>query len=274
MKTTAGVLGGSFVYSCTFDESFAYDKFVPESVLAYQITGQTRIYHQRGDLVLQEGQLLLARGNQFAKSIKVPPEGKEYRCVLVLLTRDRLRNFALANKIACPGRFQGKRNIILEPDALLLGYFNSLLPYLERWKTVNKRMTTMKVNEAIELLLHLHPELTSFLFDFSDPHKGNLEEFMLKNFSYNAPIKYFAKLSGRSLTGFKRDFAATFKTSPAAWLKAKRLSEAYRLITEKNQKPQNIYLDLGFENLSHFYTAFKQQYGHTPAQIRLQSPQN
>src|ERR1700743_2853768 len=111
MDRTARLLGGSFVYACTFDECHAYDKFVPESVLAYQITGETRIYHQRGDLVLKEGQILLARGNQFAKSIKIPPEGKEYRCVLVLLTRDRLRDFALANAINCTERFQGIRNI-------------------------------------------------------------------------------------------------------------------------------------------------------------------
>jgi hypothetical protein len=54
----------------------------------------------------------------------------------------------------------------------------------------------------------------SFLFDFSDPHKLNLEEFMLKNFHYNAPIEHFAKLSGRSLTSFKREFSDIFKTSP------------------------------------------------------------
>jgi AraC-like DNA-binding protein len=129
----------------------------------------------------------------------------------------------------------------------------------------------MKVDEAIELILHLRPDLKSFLFDISDPHKTDLEEFMLKNFQYNAPIEHFAKLSGRSLTNFKRDFAVTFKTSPARWLKNKRLSEAYYLIQQKRQKPADIYLDLGFENLSHFYSAFKQKYGHTPAQINAKN---
>jgi AraC-like DNA-binding protein len=36
---------------------------------------------------------------------------------------------------------------------------------------------------------------------------------------------------------------------------------------QKNKKPNDIYLDLGFENLSHFYTSFKQKYGTTPAGI-------
>ena len=99
----------------------------------------------------------------------------------------------------------------------------------------------MKVNEAIELLLQLQPDLKSFLFDFSDPHKTDLEEFMIKNFHYNAPIEHFARLSGRSLSSFKREYATTFKDSPSIWLKNKRLSEAYYLMKQKNKKPQDIY---------------------------------
>ena len=136
---------------------------------------------------------------------------------------------------------------------------------------MSKKLATIKINEAIELLLQLQPEIKSFLFDFSDPHKTDLEEFMLKNFHYNAPIENFAKLSGRSLSSFKRDFTTTFNNTPSIWLKNKRLSEAYYLMKQKNKNPRDIYLDLGFENLSHFYTSFKKKYGMTPAEINHKS---
>ena len=267
MKPVIQIFGDSFLYSCSFEKAYVYEKFVPEHVLAYQIAGQTQIYHQRGEMVLQEGQILLARRNQFAKSIKIPATDKAYQCISVLLDNDRLQQFALDNDISCEERYNGRKNRLLEPNALLNGYFLSILPYTEQENAVSKKLTAIKVNEAIQLLLELHPDLQSFLFDFSDPHKQNLEEFMLKNYHYNAPIEYFARLSGRSLTGFKREFAQIFKTSPATWLKHKRLSEAFYLIKKKSQKPQDIYLDLGFENLSHFYTSFKQKYGMTPAEI-------
>ena len=125
----------------------------------------------------------------------------------------------------------------------------------------------MKVNEAIELILHLRPDLECFLFDLADPKKQDLEAFMLNNFHYNVPIEHFAKLSGRSLTTFKREFFDIFKESPGIWLKNKRLSEAFYLIKEKKQKPTDLYLNLGFENLSHFYTCFKKKYGITPSEI-------
>jgi AraC-like DNA-binding protein len=267
VKPVIKIFGDSFLYSCTFDKAYTYEKFVPEHVLAYQISGQTQIYHQRGEMLLEEGQFLLARRNQFAKSIKLPVADKEYQCISVFLTNDRLQQFALDNDIRCEQRYHGNRNILLEPNNMLKGYFLSVIPYTESAKPVSKKLASIKANEAIALLLEIRPDLESFLFDFSDPHKLNLEEFMLKNFHYNAPIEHFAKLSGRSLTSFKREFSDIFKTSPGTWLKAKRLSEAYYLIKKKSQKPQDIYLDLGFENLSHFYTSFKQKYGMTPAEI-------
>ena len=271
MKPVIQIFGESFLYSCAFAKTYTYEKFVPEHVLAYQISGQTQIYHQRGEMLLEEGQFLLARRNQFAKSIKLPAADAAYQCISVFLTNHQLQQFALDNEILCKERYHGSRTILLESNNMLKGYFLSVIPYTESAKPVSKKLASIKVNEAIALLLEMWPDLQSFLFDFSDPHKQDLEEFMLKNFHYNAPIEHFAKLSGRSLTSFKREFEDIFKTSPGTWLKAKRLSEAYYLIKKKSQKPQDIYLDLGFENLSHFYTAFKQKYGVTPGEITLKS---
>jgi AraC-like DNA-binding protein len=267
MKPVIKQLGDSFIYSCAFDKTYTYEQFVPETVLVYQISGQTQIYHQKGEIVLEEGQILLAKGNQFAKCFKVPAKDKEYRCISVLLSIERLQKFAIENEIVCVDKYDGKRNIILDPNPLLEGYFLSILPYVEQLKQVSEKLMSIKVNEAIELLLNLYPSLQSFLFNLTNPHRQDLEVFMLKNFQYNASIEHFARLSGRSLTSFKRDFNSVFKTSPSSWLKNKRLSEALYLIKQKSRKPQDIYLDLGFENLSHFYTSFKQKFGKTPAQI-------
>jgi len=267
MRQAITIAGDSFIHSCTFDKTFAYEQFVPESVLAYQISGETQIYHQRGEIVLREGQVLLARRNQLAKSMKIPPNGGEYQCVCVLLTSDRLRRFALENSVVCEGKYQGRKNILFEGDGFFRGYFLSVMPYIQEWTTVNKRMAKLKVYEAVELLLYRRPDLAPFLFDFSDPRKTDLEEFMLRNFRFNTPVDHFARLSGRSLSAFKRDFMEIFNMAPATWLKNKRLSEAYYLIRQQRKKPQDIYLDLGFENLSHFYTSFKRKYGATPAMI-------
>ena len=214
--------------------------------LVYQLSGETHLYRQKGNSRLKEGQM-----------------------VAILLSAECLRKFALDNNIASNKKYGGPKKMVIKPDSFLKGYFLSLLPYREENRKMSKKMAAIKANEAIELLLELKPELKGFLFDFADPDRADLEEFMMKNFHYNAPVESFAKLCGRSLSTFKREFAETFKTTPAKWLKEQRLSEAFYLIKQKNKKPQDIYIELGFENLSHFYVSFKRKYGYTPAEVKF-----
>ncbi|MDH7460518.1 AraC family transcriptional regulator [Chitinophagaceae bacterium 26-R-25] len=259
----------SFVYSCSSTSQWGYEQFIAEHVLAFQLSGETHIYHQQGTFVLKKNRLLLAHRNQFARTLKVPAADAEYKAVSIILKTEDLRKFAALNKIASDKKYSGKNNVVLKPDAFLKSYFQSLVPYLEQPQRSNKRMAFSKIAEAIELLLNIDPEFKHFLFDFGEPNKIDLEEFMLSNYRYNAPIENFAKLTGRSLAAFKRDFVHVFDISPAKWLKEKRLAEAYQLIHHHDKKPSDIYLDLGFENLSHFYTSFKNKYGVTPTESLL-----
>ncbi|WP_348970676.1 helix-turn-helix domain-containing protein [Chondrinema litorale] len=45
------------------------------------------------------------------------------------------------------------------------------------------------------------------------------------------------------------------------------MEEAYFLIEKASKRPTEIYLDLGFETLSHFSFTFKKQFGHTPTDL-------
>jgi AraC-like DNA-binding protein len=43
------------------------------------------------------------------------------------------------------------------------------------------------------------------------------------------------------------------------------LEQAYFLIKEKGKKPSDVYLEVGFEDLSHFSFAFKKEFGKAPS---------
>ncbi|MDB5150157.1 MAG: AraC family transcriptional regulator [Mucilaginibacter sp.] len=262
------VLEDSFVYSCTFGQRRSHEQFVPHLVLAFQFSGETHIQHQNGKLVLRKNQMLLAQKNQLAKSIKIPAATEAYKSISVIITNAALQQYLRDNSIHENKNYTGEKNLLLKPDSLLKSYFESLLPYVELSEKISKKLAIIKINEAIELLLYLKPSLKSFLSDFSEPYKIDLEKFMLQNYYYNVPMEHFAKLTGRSLAAFKRDFSHIFQTSPRKWLLDKRLTEAHHLIQHKKRKPAEVYLELGFENLSHFYTSFKQKFGVTPASIQ------
>ncbi|WP_346986597.1 AraC family transcriptional regulator [Chryseobacterium sp. POE27] len=44
---------------------------------------------------------------------------------------------------------------------------------------------------------------------------------------------------------------------------------AYYQLSEKKKKPTEVYLEVGFEDLSHFSFAFKKKYGLSPSQLSL-----
>lgn len=108
--------------------------------------------------------------------------------------------------------------------------------------------------------MQLHPELSDILFDFGIPGRLDLEEFMQKSYRFNVSMERFAFLTGRSLSAFKRDFKTIFNETPNRWLTKRRLQEARFLVEQKKQRPTDIYLDLGFEDLSHFSFAFKKEF--------------
>jgi AraC-like DNA-binding protein len=129
------------------------------------------------------------------------------------------------------------------------------------------QLPALKAQEAILLLLHVQPELQHVLFDFRTPGKLDLGSYMAQHFSFNLALKQFAYLTGRSLATFKRDFAKLFHVPPSRWLQQKRLDAAHYLLRTKQRKPTDVYLEVGFENLSHFSKAFKRQFGFTPSQV-------
>ncbi|WP_241775203.1 helix-turn-helix transcriptional regulator [Chryseobacterium sp. ERMR1:04] len=111
-------------------------------------------------------------------------------------------------------------------------------------------------------------DLKDIFFNFNVPHKIDLELFMNHNYKFNISLERFAFMTGRSLSTFKRELKAIFNTTPGKWLMNKRLQEAYFLLDKEHKKRTDIYVDLGFEDLSHFSFTFKKLYGISPLELK------
>lgn len=165
------------------------------------------------------------------------------------------------------GAYIGEGVVDMSHDVFLKGYFDSLLPYFMSDTPLTAGMAGLKTTEAIRLILRHNVRLKKLLFDFSEPFKIDLAAFMSQNYIYNIPMTEFARLSGRSLATFKRDFKKTFEQTPEKWVQQKRLERAHFLIAQQNQSPTDVYVEVGFESLSHFSYAFKQFFGYNPSSL-------
>ena len=158
----------------------------------------------------------------------------------------------------------------LENHPLLNSLFDSIEPYFQLKEKLPERIISLKIEETLTVLRSLDQEMDSILTDFSNPDKISVEDFMEQNYLFNLPIDKFAYLTGRSLTTFKRDFKKAYSTSPQKWLTQKRLDFAYHQIARKQRKPSEVYLETGFENLSHFSHVFKKRFGSPPSNVLKQ----
>jgi AraC family transcriptional regulator, exoenzyme S synthesis regulatory protein ExsA len=240
--------------------------FLDHNMLVLQVSGRFSIETASERISMEKGQMLLIRKNQLGELIKTPLDGDDYQTIVICLKEDLLRQIALEEQIETGQKYTGPLNVLIPESDFLNAFFQSVIPYVRHSEdNITQAVGLLKIKEGVLLLLHCMPELKAFLFDFSEPHKIGLEKFMSSNFHFNIPVEKFARLTGRSLAGFKRDFQKAFGMAPRQWLQEKRLTEARYLIEAKNKKSSEIYLDLGFESLSHFSHSFKKRFGKAPS---------
>lgn len=160
--------------------------------------------------------------------------------------------------------------IPLHLDRTLTDYFISVLNYFSLASVPSKDLLGIKFRELIiNIVTQNHnPALTSYFIETSNNAKIPLERVMEENFVFNLSMRDFAKLSGRSLATFNRDFSKIFGTSPGKWLKNKRLEYSKFLLETTNLNINEITIDAGFENTSHFVRVFKEKYRQPPLKFR------
>jgi AraC-like DNA-binding protein len=268
MESPAEILPGVIFYSYLSTERKEKVCFWNHHTLIFQVSGQFVLDTSGQSISMTGGEMLLIGKNQLGTLTKTPLSGGNYETIVISLQEDLLRKIVLEEKLKADRKYIGPPNMLIPSNEFLQGYFQSIVPYARNsGAAMTDEMGILKVKEGIKLLLLALPGLRNFLFDFSEPYKIDLERFMISNFHFNVPVEKFAQLTGRSLAGFKRDFQKVFGSPPRQWLQDKRLNAAKYLIEIKRQKPSAIYLDLGFESLSHFSHSFKKKFGKAPTDL-------
>lgn len=256
------------VYSCYHSASQDGEHFVPEHTLSFQVAGSLVLNDGSKSYASAKDSFRLIRRNQLMKFVKHPPKEGNFQSLSIYFNQETLKDFSLHYNVSAEKSVRTGPVINIKKTPVLRAYVHSLLEYNACNALENAAITDLKLKEGLVLLLETNPELKNVLFDFTEPHKINLEEFMMRNYHFNVNLDRFAYLTGRSLATFKRDFQHHFRTSPRKWLQQRRLEQAHYLLTKEHMSANTIYLDVGFENLSHFSYAFKRRFGYAPSTLK------
>lgn len=252
---------------CYTNRSVSGENFIAEHAFVFQLAGSLTVTDGPQSEVFAEGDFRFSVRNKLAKFVKYPPVQGDYKSLSIAFDQATLRDFSREYGIRTTPKPVTFSVIKLKPHPRYKHLVDSLLPYLPFSPIKDDALVQLKRKEALLTLVKVQPELAGILFDFSEPTKLDLAAFMEQNYRFNLKLPRFAYLTGRSLSAFKRDFASVYQAKPGKWLVQKRLYEAYYLMKEKRCKPSDIYVEVGFEDLSHFSYAFKKQFGVAPSTL-------
>lgn len=261
-----GSAASPLFFSCDYHRYVAGENIIPEHGLVHVFAGELEMNDGQTLFTLKAGDTYFSAKNNLFRFTKLARQDRPLQTVSVVFSAAFLQAFYLHNAAGTAKPSPG-RQFRVRPHPLWRSFFQSLEPYLNLKDEVPAMLPDLKQQEAFHILRAVEPGIDRLLADFNAPGKIDLEAFMQKNYLFNLPLERFAYLTGRSLSSFKRDFDAIFHLTPQRWLTLKRLELAHYLIKDKKLKPSAAYVEAGFENLSHFSSAFKNQYGYNPSQL-------
>ena len=180
-----------------------------------------------------------------------------------------------SRKVKLPSMEEIDKVIVLNPNEIFSAYFDSLLLYFQQANPPSTELLNTKLEELILSILQYgtNPELTQYFSEVCSNANLSMQQVMETNFHKNLSLREFARLCARSLSVFKRDFSTLYGSSPGKWLTEKRLEYSKYLLEITAKDIDEVILESGFTNMSHYIRVFKERFGITPFQFRKSEQQ-
>jgi len=236
-------------------------------LLIYVYAGKMSILEDGEEITAGAGECVFVRRDHKVTINKGPAKGEQFKGITMKFNRNFLREYYRSidqkdfPKNARPFALSVMK-LPKSPDIESL--FLSMLPYFDSVNKPKDELMQLKLQEGLLSLLYTDKRFYPTLFDFTEPWKIDILDFLNENYMYDLSVEEIALYTGRSLAAFKRDFKKISNLPPQKWIIQKRLNVAYERIKNEGKKIGDVCFNVGFKNRSHFTTAFKKQFGFAP----------
>lgn len=240
-----------------------------EHTLLYLLSGELEIEENGCTTTLHPGDCAFMRRDVRMHLQKKPGRYGPYRSVVLKFLRPFLREFYKGlrpDRIPLDSRRSSQSLYLLPRNRSdIKSLFESVMPYFESREQPSPDVLKLKMTEGVYVLLHTDPKLYASLFDFVEPWKIDILDYLNENYMFDLSMSEIARYTGRSLSTFKRDFAKVSDLTPQKWILRRRLEAARDLIRSGSKSITEVCFEVGFKNLSHFSRLYKEYFGMPPS---------
>ena len=240
-----------------------------KNVFSFLLDGQKDIHFSNDIVSIDHTQaLLLASGNFLTTELV---GANSYSCLLFFFSQKNINDFLLKyghlfnpkdfNKTATSSPY-----FLIQKDNFIIHFINSIQQIYGLNQTISQKILELKFEE---IMLYLADKYGQSFFVYLHSLLINERELSFKmviekNLYTSLNIEEVAFLCNMSLSTFKRKFTQLYQEFPGKWFQLKRLNKAKKILLNNEATPSEIYMDYGYDSLSNFSTAFKNQFGYSP----------
>ncbi|GEP92682.1 AraC-type transcriptional regulator N-terminus [Chitinophaga terrae (ex Kim and Jung 2007)] len=243
--------------------------FLEENVLIFVIEGHKLLHFENTTVKISEGSVLVLKRGFYVMSDFVE-DGLNFQSLLIYFSNEHLKKFLLKFNYAkaVPHNNEEFLNIPLTPA--LENFREHYLHYFSQHFDALGTVLNLKLYELYLLLLSSpqQQQVLSFFQQIAFQQPTDLGYIIKQHLFQPLSLPELAKLSGRSLASFKRDFTQQFHKAPGRWISEQRLEHARILLQQTNKQVAEIAYECGYNNVPHFIKSYKQLFGLTPNQDR------
>ena len=234
--------------------------FLPVNVIIYLKRGRLKIYSNKESFYAEPGDCFFVPSYSNYKAQKTL-EATSNRFESITFFVDHIVSGTNLNPLDfsvfknLPSLFKLTSKTVRETFSLLQHQFALKTPFSKN---------------DLERLFHLLEEIAESMgtpVDGSNSNKDNDDflSFLYDHVGINITLEELALKYGLSTSSFHRLFVKRMGVSPHKWIKEQRLQYARYWMLFSKKRVSEIYLELGFEDISHFSREFKKKFGYCPS---------
>jgi AraC-like DNA-binding protein len=257
-----------FVYDFKMSSDVVKSKVnLSMNMFSFLQVGKKQVHFAGTSVAVNKAQSLLLKKGNWLWTELLDTEAVYY-CKLFFFSEKKLTDFLSKYTNNVKPYKEEVPYFVIENDDYIAAFITSLSSNTFTDHSYSDALLVLKFEEIMLYLLNKYGStfedyLHSLISKEISPFKNVVES----NVNSNLKLEEIAFLCNMSLSTFKRHFTSEYKEPPGKWLQDKRLQKAKELLEGGDLKASDIYLDMGYNNLSNFSVAFKKKFGISPTDI-------
>lgn len=241
-----------------------------QHVFSFLTTGQKEVHFSNTTVSVTNQQALLIGAGNCLMTDRLSEAGI-YQSTLFFFPQKNLVDFLIKHTdtaSAAKSPTNAFPYFVIDQDPFIQYFIQSLGVHTTLTNDTLSKMLHLKFEE---IMLYLVARNGEPFLQFLQALAGNTSEVSFRkvvegNLFSKLSLEEIAFLCNMSLSTFKRHFVGIYHETPGKWFQHQRLQRARELLKKGDVRASDIFMEVGYESLSNFSAAFKQEFGISPRQ--------